>query len=232
MKESASTEPMASSSFLTHSEPNPAIDINSTTKRNDSHLPHPPSASLPGIRAPLVPEGESAKEKLRAGLDRPVRVILTDERVVQGTLMCYDHLGNMILTRTVDLTERVSSRKPVLLGTVLVPLRATQRIFLARHLTHPQTLTLPLPFVPSPSAKPTSSPTGSYSPSSPGTSEALSGGNCNDVHPPNLNQDLESVPDGQGDGDLANQALSSLRLDSSTHPSDTKSSQPIKSIPH
>lgn len=223
---------MASSPPLTNIELNPAIDISSTTERNDSHLPHPPSVSLPEIRAPLVLEGESSKQKVRAGLDRPVRVILMDERVVQGTLMCYDHLGNMILTRTVDLTERVSSRKPVLLGTVLVPLRATRRIFLARHLTHPQTLTLPLPSVPNPPAKPTTSPTGSYSPSSLGTSEVVSGGNCNDVHSPNLKQDIESIPDGQCDGDLANQALSSLRLDSSTQPSDTESSQPIKSIPH
>lgn len=79
------------------------------------------------------PTADSAKDIVRLSLNRPIRVHLTDGRIVQGILTCFDHLGNMILSATVDCTLRPSRPKPIRLGTVLVPGRATERVLVALH---------------------------------------------------------------------------------------------------
>lgn len=65
-------------------------------------------------------------------LDRPLRVTLTDGRVVQGTLDCFDNSGNMILSAASDITSQKANKKPIRLGTVLVPGHVSRQILATR----------------------------------------------------------------------------------------------------
>jgi len=60
-------------------------------------------------------------EKVRGFLHRVLRVQLSDGRLVEGTLECYDNLGNMILSNTTDVSNKSKSRRTHRLGLVLVP---------------------------------------------------------------------------------------------------------------
>lgn len=209
----------------TLADANVTTDSNQTNLTPDgTNLPRPLSSSLPELRTPLTSEGESAKDAVRAGLERPTRVLLMDGRTVQGTLVCYDHLGNMILSRTADLTKRASKRKPAFLGTVLIPAHATQRIFLSRQRSSALPSSLAPSFVPDPPNQPATPPQlSSTSPS--GTSGSDLGESCDSQASPNIDHEKVREPDQQCDSELANQTLSSLLLVSSTRPSDTGPSQ-------
>lgn len=61
---------------------------------------------------------------VRRCLQKRLRVELSDGRVVEGILQCYDDSGNMILSHTIDVSSRVNhlpGRQSYRMGTVLVP---------------------------------------------------------------------------------------------------------------
>lgn len=68
------------------------------------------------------------KQLVAQCLDTLLRVTLEDGRLIQGTLDCYDYLGNMILSGASDITHRPTRSTPIRMGTVLVPGRVSRRI--------------------------------------------------------------------------------------------------------
>lgn len=68
-------------------------------------------------------------EKVRSCLRRLLRVQLTDGRVVEGTLDCYDNLGNMILSNTIDVSNKSKSQRAHRIGLVLVPGHAQVTVY-------------------------------------------------------------------------------------------------------
>eukprot|EP00177_Eucheuma_denticulatum_P000916 GFKZ01001659.1.p2 GENE.GFKZ01001659.1~~GFKZ01001659.1.p2 ORF type:complete len:139 (-),score=16.00 GFKZ01001659.1:1404-1820(-) len=64
---------------------------------------------------------------IRSCLHRQLRVSLSDGRIVEGTLECFDDSGNMILSCTTDVSAKVHrfrgsvDQRTYRMGTVLVP---------------------------------------------------------------------------------------------------------------
>lgn len=67
-----------------------------------------------------APEAPTAVASVRALLHRVLRVTLSDGRVVQGRLECFDNLGNFILAHAIQV-PREAGVAPVTLGLVLAP---------------------------------------------------------------------------------------------------------------
>lgn len=63
-------------------------------------------------------------EAVRTHLHRKLRVHLSDGRIVEGSLECYDDSGNMILTCATEISHkinRIHTCQTYRMGTVLVP---------------------------------------------------------------------------------------------------------------
>lgn len=75
-------------------------------------------------------------EFVRMCLHRKLRVRLTDGRIVEGTLDCYDNSGNMILACTTDVTSKLAPsrgrQQTYRMGTVMVPGHSVFKVLLYR----------------------------------------------------------------------------------------------------
>ncbi len=71
--------------------------------------------------AAMAERERDAVEQVRSWLQHVVRVTLSDGRVVEGKLQCFDNLGNMILGHAVQIPSATGRRVPVRLGLVLAP---------------------------------------------------------------------------------------------------------------
>lgn len=67
---------------------------------------------------------------VKSCLKQMVRVTLTDGRIIDGVLDCYDDHGNLVLSDATDVTRKGAGRKSrtVRLGMVLVPGNGTARV--------------------------------------------------------------------------------------------------------
>lgn len=86
----------------------------------------------PSAPSPTVDNAQPSRdavEQVRAWLDKRVRIELTDGRVIEGALECFDKLGNMILGEAYELRE-TGNRFP--LGLVLAPQAAMRKIRVGR----------------------------------------------------------------------------------------------------
>ncbi len=75
-----------------------------------------------------------AVQQVRAWLDKRVQLELSDGRVVEGVLECFDKLGNMILGDAYELRQS-GTRFP--LGLVLAPSPAVMKICVRRSVPPP-----------------------------------------------------------------------------------------------
>lgn len=75
-------------------------------------------------------DASTAKEAVRGVLGRHTRVLLTDGRVVEGTLDCMDNSGNLVLSDAADVSD--SSRRAHRLGLVMVPGGVQIRVWVSR----------------------------------------------------------------------------------------------------
>lgn len=70
-------------------------------------------------------ENQENVKAVRRLLHQMLRVELTDGRVMEGSLDCYDDSGNMILACTTDVTSKLdpsrARQKTYRMGTVLIP---------------------------------------------------------------------------------------------------------------
>lgn len=76
------------------------------------------------MSTPSPPSKRPNVDAVRAYLHHKLRVYLSDGRIVEGTLECFDDSGNMILFCTTEVSHKVNrihARQTYRMGTVLVP---------------------------------------------------------------------------------------------------------------
>lgn len=61
-------------------------------------------------------------------IGKKIKVVLTDDREIIGTLQCADHLANLVMINAIENINPTISRT---LGSVIVPAKGLKRIFLS-----------------------------------------------------------------------------------------------------
>lgn len=111
---------------------NSELHTQSSTELPSCNVSSPEKMPLHAASGHRSKYSDPCTQIVQSCLDRPLRVTLTDGRVVQGTLDCFDNSGNMILSAAADITSREARSKPIRLGTVLVPGNGSCQILASR----------------------------------------------------------------------------------------------------
>lgn len=61
-------------------------------------------------------------------IGKKLKILLTDDREIIGTLQCADHLANLVLINAVEFIHPNTSRN---LGSVIVPAKGLKKVFLS-----------------------------------------------------------------------------------------------------
>ncbi|XP_063695580.1 N-alpha-acetyltransferase 38, NatC auxiliary subunit [Culicoides brevitarsis] len=81
----------------------------------DDRCVEPRQANQTEEKKPLTP----GREKLQSWLDKSLRIVMTDSRILVGDFLCTDRAGNVILGMCYEYTDEAAEGR--YLGSVMVP---------------------------------------------------------------------------------------------------------------